>query len=99
MIRRRTKKVLNRAARALRLAAQSLHHSHTALGAKYRRFRRRLSAPEAITAMAHDLARWFTESCASEPNITTKAWNITSADIARLRSNGSKNKPLCQICN
>ena len=95
MIRRRTKKVLNRAARALRLAAQSLHHSHTALGTKYRRFRRRLSAPEAITAMAHDLARWFTESCASEPNITTKAWNITSADIARLRSNGSKNKPLC----
>ena len=95
VIRRRTKKVLNRAARALRLAAQSLHHSHTALGTKYRRFRRRLSAPEAITAMAHDLARWFTESCASEPNITTKAWNITSVDIARLRSNGSKNKPLC----
>ena len=57
VIRRRTKKVLNRAARALRLAAQSLHHSHTALGTKYRRFRRRLSAPEAITAMAHDLAR------------------------------------------
>lgn len=57
VIRRRTKKVLNRAARALRLAAQSLHHSHTALGAKYRRFRGRLSAPEAITAMAHDLAR------------------------------------------
>jgi transposase len=57
VIRRRTKKVLNRAARALRLAAQSLHHSHTALGAKYRRFRGRLTAPEAITAMAHDLAR------------------------------------------
>jgi len=57
VIRRRTKKVLNRAARALRLAAQSLHHSHTALGAKYRRFRGRLSAPEAITAMAHGLAR------------------------------------------
>jgi transposase len=57
VIRRRTQKVLNRAARALRLAAQSLHHSHTALGAKYRRFRGRLTAPEAITAMAHDLAR------------------------------------------
>jgi len=56
-IRRRPKKVLKRAARALRLAAQSLHHSRTALGAKYRRFRGRLSAPEAITAMAHDLAR------------------------------------------
>jgi transposase len=57
VIRRRTRKVLNRAARALRLAAQSLHHSHTALGAKYRRLRGKLGAPKAITAMAHHLTR------------------------------------------
>jgi len=57
VIRRRTKKVLNRAARALRLAAQSLHHSRTALGAQYRRLRGKLGAPKAITAMAHHLAR------------------------------------------
>ena len=42
VIRRGTKKVLNRAATALRLAAQSLHHSKTALGAKYRRLRAKL---------------------------------------------------------
>src|SRR5215472_685011 len=57
VIRRGTKKVLNRATTALRLAAQSLHHSKTALGAKYRRLRAKLGAPKAITAMAHHLAR------------------------------------------
>ena len=57
VIRRRTKKVLNRAARPLRLAAQSLHPSHTALGAQYRRLRGKLGAPKAITATAHHLTR------------------------------------------
>jgi len=47
----------NRAADALRRAAQSLHHSKSALGAEYRRKRARLGAPKAITAMAHKLAR------------------------------------------
>lgn len=57
IIGRRTKKVQNRAAQALRLAAQSLHRSHSALGAYYRRMRTRLGAPKAITATAHKLAR------------------------------------------
>jgi transposase len=57
VIRRGTKKVLNRAATALRLAAQTLHRSQSYLGAKYRRLRARLGAPKAITAMAHHLAR------------------------------------------
>jgi NADH-quinone oxidoreductase subunit F len=52
---RRTRR--NRAADALRRAAQSLHHSKSALGAEYRRKRARLGAPKAITAMAHKLAR------------------------------------------
>lgn len=56
VIRRRTKKVVNRASTALRVAARTLHHSKSALGAKYRRFRGRLGAPKAITAMAHHLA-------------------------------------------
>jgi transposase len=56
VIRRGTRKVLNRAAVALRVAARTLHHSKTALGAKYRRLRARLGAPKAITAMAHNLA-------------------------------------------
>jgi transposase len=53
---RRTRKVQNRAARALRLAAQSLHSSKSALGAFYRRMQARLGAPKAITATAHKLA-------------------------------------------
>ena len=57
VIRRGTKKVVNRAATALRLAAQSLHRSQSYLGAKYRRLRARLDGPVAITAMAHLLAR------------------------------------------
>ena len=42
---------------ALRLAAQGLAHSHSALGAYYRRMRARLGAPKAMTATAHKLAR------------------------------------------
>jgi len=39
------------------MAAQSLHHSKSALGDFYRRMRGKLGAPEAITAAAHKLAR------------------------------------------
>jgi transposase len=53
----RTGPTKNRAALALRMAAQSLHHSQTFLGEYYRRMRARLGAPKAITATAHKLAR------------------------------------------
>jgi transposase len=52
-----TRKVKCRAATALRMAAQSLHHSKSALGNFYRRMRAKLGAPKAITAAAHKLAR------------------------------------------
>jgi hypothetical protein len=52
-----TRKVNCRAARALRMAAQSLHHSKSALGDFYRRMRAKLDAPKAIIAAAHKLAR------------------------------------------
>lgn len=52
-----TRKVNCRAATALRMAAQSLHHSKSALGDFYRRMRAKLGAPKAITAAAHKLAR------------------------------------------
>jgi transposase len=55
--RMRSKPTANRAASALRLAAQGLVNSHSALGAYYRRLRARLGAPKAITATAHKLAR------------------------------------------
>src|SRR5499427_1818440 len=57
ILRRATRKVYNRAADTLRLCAQTLTHSKSALGAKYRRLRARLGAPKAIVAMAHHLAR------------------------------------------
>ena len=44
-------------AAALRLAASSLYHSKSALGAYHRRMKARLDAPKAITATAHKLAR------------------------------------------
>ena len=53
----RTRPGKNRAAQALRLAAGSLHHSHSALGAYLRRLKARVGAPKAITATAHKLAR------------------------------------------
>jgi transposase len=53
----KSKRVVNRAATALRLAAQSLLRSKSALGAYLRRHRARLGAPKAITATAHKLAR------------------------------------------
>jgi transposase len=52
-----TRKVNCRAATALRMAAQSLHHSKSALGDFYRRLRAKLGAPKAITAAAHKFAR------------------------------------------
>jgi transposase len=55
--RMRSKPTANRAASALRLAAQGLVHSHSALGASERRMRARLGAPKAMTATAHKLAR------------------------------------------
>ena len=54
---RRVRPGANRVAVALRLAAGSVHHSQSAVGAFFRRMRTRLGAPKAITATAHKLAR------------------------------------------
>lgn len=53
----RTKKSTNRAAAALRMSAQALSNSKSALGAYYRKKRYHLGAAKAITATAHKLAR------------------------------------------
>jgi transposase len=52
-----TRRGVNRAALALRLAAQSLHHSQGALGGFLRRMKGRLGVQSALTATAHKLAR------------------------------------------
>ncbi len=55
----KTKRIPNRASKALRMAAYSLTNSKSALGGYYRRMRSRLGAPKAITATAHKLARFI----------------------------------------
>jgi transposase len=57
VLKSRTQKTANRANTALRLAAQSLSHSNSWLGAYYRRQRARLGPPKAVTAAAHKIAR------------------------------------------
>jgi transposase len=52
-----TRKVKNRVAIALRVAAQCLYHAKGYFGDLYRRWKARLGSPKAITAMAHKLAR------------------------------------------
>jgi transposase len=59
VLKRGTRKVVNRAATAFRVAASTLRRSQSALGAKYRRLNSRLGPAKAITAMAHQLARLF----------------------------------------
>src|SRR5262249_36540073 len=53
----RTRRGVNRAAQALRLAAQSLHHRQGALGGFRRRVEGRRGAQGAVTATAHQLGR------------------------------------------
>ena len=53
----KTKRVANRAAQALRLAAAALRSSQSALGAYFRRMCARMDKPKAVTAAAHKLAR------------------------------------------
>jgi transposase len=53
----KTKRVANRAAQALRLAAAALRSSQSALGAYFRRMCARMDKSKAVTAAAHKLAR------------------------------------------
>lgn len=54
---RRVRPGSSRATVALRLAARSLHHSQSAMGAFFRRIKARRGTPKAIVATAHKLAR------------------------------------------
>jgi transposase len=56
IFKRRTRRGANRAARALRMAAQCCHHAKNALGAFYRRIQARAGGPKAIVATARKIA-------------------------------------------
>jgi transposase len=80
-----------RAARAFRLAAHSLHSSHSPLGQVFRRFRARLGAPAAITALAHKLARIVYHMLTTrQPYDETKV--ATATENYRLRQEASLRK-------
>ena len=53
----KTKRSVNRVRQALKMAAMSLSHSDSALGAFYRRLCSRMDKARANTAVAHKLAR------------------------------------------
>ena len=55
----KSRKVVNRAANAFRMAAQAVGKSHTALGAYYRRMKTRMGPAKANTATARKLACIF----------------------------------------
>jgi transposase len=57
VLKSKTAKNGSRMAKAFRMAANSLLKSQSALGDCFRRFRTKLGAPKAITALAHKLAR------------------------------------------
>jgi transposase len=59
ILKKRTRKVINRAATAFRMAASTLRTSQSHLGAKFRRLRSRLGPPKAITAMGRIVAILF----------------------------------------
>ncbi len=56
IFKRRIRRGANRAARALRMAAQGCHHAKNALGAFYRRIQGRCGGPKAIVATARKIA-------------------------------------------
>jgi transposase len=56
MLSRRVRKGANRAARALRMAAQGCHHAKNAMGAFYRRIQARCGGPKAVVATARKIA-------------------------------------------
>jgi transposase len=56
ILKRRIRRGANRAARALRMAAQGCHHAKNALGAFYRRIQGRAGGPKALVATARKIA-------------------------------------------
>jgi hypothetical protein len=56
---KKSKKIVNRAATAFRLAAYAAGKSDSSIGAFYRRLRSRMGAPKALTATAYKIARLF----------------------------------------
>jgi transposase len=88
VLKRGTKKTKNRVNTALRMAAQSLHHSNSVLGEFYRRMRAKHGSPSAIVATAHKLARIIYHMLKyqedyKEPRRAILSREISQANIAK----------------
>ena len=70
----KTRPTKNRAALALRMAAQGLHRSQTFLGEYFRRMKARLGTPKAMTAAAHKLARVVYHMITTHQEYDTGKW-------------------------
>lgn len=84
----RTKRSSNRVRQPLKMAAMSLSHSDSALGAFYRRLCSRMDKPRANTATAHKLARmvyFMLTRCASFRRSGPAALRRTAAPTQYLR--------------
>jgi transposase len=74
VLRARTRKGTNRAALALRLAAQRLEHSETQPDHFFRRMRDKLGRPQAITAVAHKIAQIFYTLVTTGKSMMNRHW-------------------------
>jgi transposase len=91
----KTRRVKNRAAIALRLCAQCLYHARSYLGEFFRRMKRKLGAPKAVTATAHKLARilfhmLLTKEPYSESLLAKCDEDVIKRAEARLRKHAAK---------
>jgi hypothetical protein len=83
-----TRKVTNRIANILRMAANALSRAHGPMGEFVRRYKGRLGKAEGIVAGAHKLARIIWALIVSgEPYDEKKAFAITEASTARRLKN------------
>jgi transposase len=84
VLKAKTRKVANRVANILRMAAQAVSRADGKLGDYVRRFKGRLGKAEGIVAGAHKLARiiWAT-IVSGQPYDEAKAFQITPASAAR----------------
>jgi len=84
VLKAKTRQVKSRVAGALRLAAQALSHSKSALGEYCRRMKGRLGKAEGITATAHKLARiLYAMITTRRPYDEKVAFAITPAKLQR----------------
>jgi len=84
VLKAKTRQVKSRVAGALRLAAQALSHSKSALGEYCRRMKGRLGKAEGITATAHKLARiLYSMITTRKPYDEKVAFSLTPAKLER----------------